>query len=259
MPEQKSIFITGVASGIGLATARVFAEKGWYVGGGDVSENRLAALESEIGSTGCRFSVMDVTDIKSVCLAVQDFSTATGGKMDVLFNCAGIIRMGVHHEIALEDQKRIVDVNFNGILNCIHASLGLLKRTPGSRIINMSSASAVYGTPELAVYSAIKFAVKGLTEALNIEFEPLGIHVCDVMAPYVKTPLIIDSAVKAGSVSRLGVRLEPRDVAVVVWKAVVRKRVHFRVGWFLNVLMLLSWAFPFGRRMMTKFIALSAK
>jgi NAD(P)-dependent dehydrogenase (short-subunit alcohol dehydrogenase family) len=259
MPARKSIFITGAASGIGLATARLFAEKGWYVGGGDVSVERLAALELKTGGIGCCFSVMDVTETESVRAALEKFSAATGGNMDILFNCAGILRMGLHHKIPLEEQKRTVDVNFNGILNCIHASLDLLKTTPESRIINMSSASAVYGTPELAVYSAVKFAVKGLTEALNIEFERLGIHVCDVMAPYVNTPMIADSDVKAASVSRLGVHLEARDVAEVVWKAAGRKKVHYRVGWFINVLMLLTWAFPFSRRVATKYLAMSAK
>lgn len=257
--RKKSIFITGVASGIGRATARLFSEKGWFVGGGDVAEDKLMSVALEIGSEGCCFSPMDVTDIKSVGLAMAAFSEASGGKMDILFNCAGILRMGRHHEIPIEDHQQVVAVNLSGILNCIHASFDLLGNTPGSRIINMSSASALYGTPELAVYSATKFAVRGLTEALNIEFEPRGIHVCDVMAPYVKTPMIINAAVKATSVSRLGVRLQPMDVASVVWKAAARKKVHWRVGYFLKLVMPLQWAFPFANRLMVRILSFSGK
>lgn len=259
MAREKSIFITGAASGIGRATARLFAGKGWFVGGGDVDDAGLNSLTAEIGSAGCSFHVMDVTDETSVRRAVDAFASQSGGGIDVLFNCAGILAMGPHHEIPLADQKRILDVNVNGMLNAIHAAFDRLRAAPGSRIINMSSASAVYGTPELAVYSAAKFAIRGLTEALNIEFGRMGIHVCDVMAFYVKTPMILDAPVKAGSVARMGVRLEPRDVAAVVWKAAGGRRLHYRVGWLLTLTVFFNWAFPLFRRRMTAFLALSKK
>jgi len=259
MSEMKSAFITGAASGIGRATACLFAEKGWFVGLFDANEQLLRSLEAEIGTERCCSRLMDVTDPADVRRAVAFFSEMAGGRMDVLFNCAGILNMGHHHRIPLEAHQRIVDVNFSGILNCIHASMDLLRTRPGSRIINMSSASAVYGTPELAVYSATKCAVRGLTEALNIEFEPLGIIVCDVMAPYVRTPMITDSAVKASSVDRLGIRLQPEDVARVVWKAAHGKKVHWRVGLLLTGVMLLSWAAPFGKRSVMKLLAFSGK
>ncbi len=259
MTPRKSIFITGAASGIGRATAELFVQRGWYVGLFDINEQHLASLASTLGSSNCCYQRMDVTNLESVQSAVAAFEKAGGGKMDALFNCAGILSMGHHHRISIEVHKKIVDVNVNGILNCIHASLELLRKTAGSHIINMSSASSIYGTPELAVYSATKFAVRGLTEALNIEFEPLGITVSDVLAPYVRTPMIMDAHVKASSVGRLGVRLDPVDVARVVWKAVHGKRVHWRVGLLLDVIVFFSWAFPFARRTSARLMAFSAK
>ncbi len=119
----------------------------------------------------------------------------------------------------------------------------------------MSSGSSLYGTPELAVYSATKFAVSGLTEALNIEFEQFDIYVSDVLAPYVQTPMITDSKVQASSVGRLGVRILPEQVAAVVWKASHSRRIHWKVGWLLSLLAFLSWAFPFGNRTLTKLLA----
>ena len=102
----------------------------------------------------------------------------------------------------------------------------------------MSSASAVYGAPELAVYSSSKFAVRGLTEALNIEFEKYGIWVCDIMAPYVSTPMITNAENKATSVEKLGVGVTPEQVAETVLKATKKKKVHWLISTKLKFLVL---------------------
>ncbi|MBI9085283.1 MAG: SDR family oxidoreductase [Desulfobacterales bacterium] len=255
MMEKQSIFITGAASGIGRATALYFAEKGWFVGLFDIDETGLSELSRRIGEDRSCCRPMDVTRQESVKEAVRHFSQHTGQKMDVLFNCAGILRMGPHHRIDIDDQKQIVAVNLTGILHCIHECLSILKKTPGSAIVNMSSASAVYGSPELAVYSATKFAVRGLTEALNIEFEALGIRVSHVMAPYVQTPMILDAKVQAISVGRLGVHITPEQVAKVVWRAAHGNRVQWRVGALIQLLVFGMWSFPFARRFLVKTLA----
>jgi len=225
MSRRKTIFITGAASGIGRSTAVLFAKKGWFVGAYDVDEERLASLSEEIGEDNSCYRKMDVSDLGRVREAVEHFSGFTSGEMDVLFNCAGILRMGPHAKLPIEEQYLIVDVNLKGILNCINASFELLKRTEGARIINMSSASSLYGTAELAVYSATKAAVSSLTESLNLEFERYDIHVNDVRAPYVDTPLLRRN-VNAGSIERMGVKLKPEDVSEVVWRASKNKKLH---------------------------------
>ncbi len=248
---KKSIFITGAASGIGKETALFFAEKGWFVGLYDVNENALESLAKSIGIQNCSFKRMDVANAASVNDAIDHFSKSTDGKMDLLFNCAGILHMGYFDEIDPELQKKTVEVNFLGVIQCIYSSLPLLKQTTQSRIINMNSASSVYGIPELATYSATKFALKGLTEALNIEFKRFGIHVCDIMVPYVNTPLL-DRERKATSIDRLGIRIEPSQVARFVWKASRRKKTHWSFG--LKSLLLLSWLFPFAKKPVVRMI-----
>lgn len=255
---NKSIFITGAGSGIGRETALLFAERGWFVGLFDIDEPALATLAETIGADRCIWRVMDVTRLESVLAGARQFSGRTGGRLDVLFNNAGVLYMGHYHTIASALKKRTVEVNLNGILNGIDACFDLLSATPDARIVSMSSASALYGTPELAVYSATKAAVGALTDALNIEFEPLGIHVCDIMAPYVRTPMITGAARAATSVTRLGVHITPRRVAEVVWQAAHGRRHHWQVGLMMRLLRFSTRAFPFVQRPLVKLLAFSS-
>ena len=87
---RKSIFITGAASGMGRETARLFREKGWFIGGYDVNADGLRALEKELGADNCVVRKLDVTDKADYEKALAEFGAATGGKMDILYNNAGI-------------------------------------------------------------------------------------------------------------------------------------------------------------------------
>jgi short-subunit dehydrogenase len=94
----------------------------------------------------------------------------------------------------------------------------------------MASTSAEYGSPQHAVYSATKFFVRGLTEALNIEYRAHDIQVAAIYVAYVQTGMVFDAAVKPASIERLGVKITPQRVAQAVWRAVHGRRVHWRVG-----------------------------
>ena len=129
---RKSIFITGAASGMGLETARLFHGKGWFIGGYDVNADGLKKLEAELGADNCVVQTLDVTDKKAYEAAIAAFGKATDGKMDVLFNNAGIGRGGFFDEMPFEDVLAVVNVNFVGVLNGIYSAIGLLKATSGS-------------------------------------------------------------------------------------------------------------------------------
>src|SRR5258708_20338671 len=172
---RKSIFITGAASGMGRETARLFREKGWFIGGYDVNADGLRALEKELGADNCVVRHLDVTDKADYEKALAEFGTATGGKMDILYNNAGIGVGGFFDEQPFEDILRVVHVNFIGVLNGIHSAIGLLKATPGSLCFTTSSSSATYGMPGIAVYPPTKHAGKGLTEAPSIGAPPHGV------------------------------------------------------------------------------------
>ena len=223
--NHKTIFITGAASGIGKATAKLFAANGWYVGLYDVNKKGLLSLRKEIGDGRCCIKVADVTDVKSMIAAMKHFESNTGGRLNVLFACAGVLSMGYHDEIFINNQHFMVDVNLKGILNTIHAGFDLLKRTPDSKIIMMSSAASLAGVAHLAVYSATKAAVSSLAESLNMEFERHGIHVCDVRIPYANTPML-QQEVLAASVTKLGISMDPEDVAKIVLRTTEKNKIH---------------------------------
>jgi NAD(P)-dependent dehydrogenase (short-subunit alcohol dehydrogenase family) len=226
---RKSIFITGAASGMGLETARLFRSKGWFIGGYDVNADGLKKLEAELGAENCIVQTLDVTDRKAFEAAFAAFGKATDGKMDVLFNNAGIGRGGFFDEMPFEDVLAVVNVNFIGVLNGIHAGIGLLKATPGSLCFTTSSSSATYGMPGIAVYSATKHAVKGLSEALSIEFRRHGVRVADVLPGLIDTPILPPEAVKNAPKEGMFRAIPPIEVAKVVWEAYGSDKLHWYV------------------------------
>lgn len=226
----KSILITGAGSGIGRETARLFANRGWLVGAVDVATDAIAALAAEFPAGAIVPIVADVRTADGARAMVDALLAHTGGTLDVLFNCAGILRMGPFETIPPEDQRLTVDVNVTGVLAGLDAAFPALKRTPGAHVVSMSSTSAEYGTPDLAVYSASKFFVRGLTEALNIEWARHDINVSALLVAYVRTPMVLDASVKAKSVTTLGVKVTPQRVAESVWKAAHSNGSLHRVG-----------------------------
>jgi NAD(P)-dependent dehydrogenase (short-subunit alcohol dehydrogenase family) len=239
---RKSIFITGAASGIGRATAVLFAEKGWYVGAVDVNEEGLKSLAVELGADNCFTHVLDVTDRAAYEQVLEKFGLHTSGKLDLLFNNAGIGAFGLFDEVPFEDHLAVIQVNLMGVVNGIYAALPMLKATENSLCFTTSSSAATYGSPGLAIYAATKHAVKGLTEALSVEFSRFNVRAADVL------PLIIDTAIWHDSRRYSGgqevgmdqiknqfategmARLLPAsDVAEVVWNAYSSDKLHWYV------------------------------
>lgn len=242
--RRKSIFITGAASGIGRATAVLFAEKGWYVGAVDVNEERLKTLAEELGPDDCFSHYLDVTDRAAFDPVLEKFGKNTSGKMDILFNNAGIAAFGNFDEIPYEDAMAVIKVNLIGVVNGIYAALPMLKATENSLCFTTSSSAATYGSPGLAIYAATKHAVKGLTEALSVEFTRFKIRVADVL------PLLIDTAIwddspkyaegqavhreekwiqDAAATEGMARLLPPTDVAEAVWSAYSSDQLHWYV------------------------------
>ena len=241
----KTIFITGAASGIGKATSLLFGRKGWRVGCYDIDVDGARQVAEQIGDAA--HGRIDVTSEESWKTAVNDFAgapvTRPGAALDVLFNCAGILRMGRFEDVAPDQCRKQLEVNVMGVILGIQTCLPLLERARGT-IVNMSSASAIYGQPELAVYSATKFAVRALTEALDIELRPKGIRIADVMPGYVDTPMVSSQTHKPKSLQKMGVKLTPEKIADIVWTAVHGRGLHYIPQMDLQLLSRLGGLLP---------------
>lgn len=195
---RKSIFITGAGSGMGRATAKLFAGKGWFVGATDINLEGLQTLEQEIGSENCFIRKQDVTDKKDFDAALAEFGEHTGGSLDLMYNNAGIGESGWFEDVPYSAAMKVVEINFIGVLNGVYASLPYLKKAPNSLLFTTSSSSATYGMPRIAVYSATKHAVKGLTEALSVEFARHNVRVADVLPGLIDTAILVNTPNRSG-------------------------------------------------------------
>ena len=121
----------------------------------------------------------------------------------------------------------------------------------------MSSASALYGSPDISVYSATKHAISALTEALDVELEKSGIQICDIRPPYVNTPLL-DTPEDVYSIEKMGINIEPEEIAKTIWKAVHKHKLHWDIG-PLGFLRFIFWIFPFLKRKIVKNLGIPPK
>jgi NAD(P)-dependent dehydrogenase (short-subunit alcohol dehydrogenase family) len=232
----KAIFISGGGSGIGRAVAQRFAAEGWMVGIGDINPAGMAETAAMLPAGRSFTHPLDVRDRNQWAQALAAFVQASGGRLDVLFNNAGVGLGGLYDTLPPEDADFVIDVNLRGVVNGIYAGLPHLRATPGACILNTGSASGFYGSPGLSIYSATKFAVRALTEALDVEFAGEGIRVRDIMPGFIDTPLL--SRVVPGSnetsrdrVQAAGLEFTPVEtVAEAAWQAVHGDRVHTPVG-----------------------------
>lgn len=238
MSERKAIFVTGGGSGIGRAIAKHFGDRGWFVGLGDIDAEGMRKTVELIGHGYTYSHTFDVRDRAAWDEALDAFATATGGRIDVLANNAGIPLGGSLSENTPEEIERCLDINLKGVFWGAQAVLPYLQKTaPGSALINTASAAGIYGTGGASVYSATKFGVRGMTESLDAEWSEFGIKVASICPSFIETPLI-DHTPNAGAnetirqrVAEAGLELtQPEEVAQAVWDAVHGNKLHWIVG-----------------------------
>jgi short-subunit dehydrogenase len=256
--DQQVIVITGASSGIGLATAQEAARCGAKVVLGARSTNALDDIVDRIGSTGGQaFSVpCDVADREQV-QRLADAAISRFGQIDTWVNNAGLAIYGRLDEVSDEDNRRLFDVNFWGVVYGSLAALPHLRASNGGALINIGSEVSDAAVPTLGMYAASKHAVKGFTDALRIEVErcdeaPVSITLIQPTA--VDTPFDEHARNYMDKEPNLPTpMIEPEQVADAILKAATKPTPNIKVGMMSKVNAFVAKNLPsLGERMAVK-------
>lgn len=187
--EDQVALITGAASGIGRATALRLAQEGAALLCADVQSEAVAQTAKSAVELGAEAEarVCDVSEPEAVTATV-DACVARFGKLDILCNVAGLLRMAHFHELQLEDWNRLIAINLTGTYLTCKSALPHLLESKGN-IVNTSSTSALAGLAYGAAYAASKGGVLALTRALAIEYGKQGVRANAVCPGSVLTPM----------------------------------------------------------------------
>ncbi len=189
--KNKVAIITGAASGIGKATAKLFAEYGAKIVVADIDEDGGNQTVTDIQDAGYKaiFVQTDVT-IKDHTEQMVEKTVETYGKLDILFNNAGIAMRLPVAELSEEDWHRCLDVNLTGVFLCAKAAIPAMQKNGGGSIINMSSIYGIVGADVRAAYVASKGAVTNLTRGMALDYAQDNIRVNCICPGFVETPLV---------------------------------------------------------------------
>ncbi|MDQ6421582.1 glucose 1-dehydrogenase [Paenibacillus sp. LHD-117] len=189
--ENKVILITGSGSGIGKSTALLFGREGATVIVNDLNEANGTETMMEIQAAGGQadFIQADVTNPESV-MRMVDHIIEKYGRIDVLFNNAGISGVGALHEIEPEAWDRVIQVNIRGVYLPSKYVLPHMMNRKSGNIINMSSCIAEIGLARRASYSATKGAVLALTKSMQVDYAPYHIRVNALLPGTILTPFV---------------------------------------------------------------------
>ena len=190
--EGKVAIITGAGSGIGRATAEIFAREGAAVAVLDINGAAAKEVSEAIQATGRKAMSMptDVTDDTEVRAAV-DAVVAQLGPVSILYNNAGIGSTGAVDVAEEDDWDRCFDINVKSTFLCSRAVVPSMLEAGKGSIINQASVAAIVGVANFAAYCAAKAAVVGLTRSMSIDLAPRGIRVNAIAPGTVYTPLMV--------------------------------------------------------------------
>jgi NADP-dependent 3-hydroxy acid dehydrogenase YdfG len=194
--RDKVSIVTGAASGIGLALSRQLARRGALVTLLDIEAAPLEQAAEALASAGVqvRTAVVDVTDREAVKQAVES-TVSEFGRLDFLFNNAGIGVGGEARDFAYADWKQVIDVNLFGVINGVAAAYPLMVRQGHGHIVNVASVAGLIPFAGEISYVTSKYAVVGLSHTLRSEAADLGVKVSVVCPGKIETPIYDTSRV----------------------------------------------------------------
>jgi NAD(P)-dependent dehydrogenase (short-subunit alcohol dehydrogenase family) len=237
--EGKVAVVTGAGSGIGRATTLALSRAGARVVAADIDET--AAKETASAASG-REAVsayqVDVTSVEGMG-GLVDATLSRHGTVDIVVNNAGIgMAPTAAEDISLETYRRIMDVNFWGVVHGSLLFLPHLKSRPEANLVNMASNAGLMAQPRFAPYSASKFAARGFSDALRMELRRTGVRVTVVYPGGTRTPIMANSPVIDDEALRRRLQQQfdatfgrsPETVGDAIVKAIRKDRPRALVG-----------------------------
>jgi len=181
-------FITGAASGLGLAFCRHLALDEWTLGVADIDEDGLSEVAGELDTLGATTHTfqLDVSDGAAFQETADAFVEQAGG-VDLVVNNAGLGAGGKFEDTTLEDWNRVISVNLMGVVHGSKAFVPHLEASGGGHLMNIASIAAVAAAPRMSVYNVTKAGVRAFSETLYGELKDRGIHVSVVMPSFFQT------------------------------------------------------------------------
>ncbi len=214
--QDKVCVVTGAASGIGLQLCKDLSAAGAVVFMADVDADKLARAREELGHDKAHAVVVDVTKEERV-RALIELAAGHNGRLDILFNNAGIGATRPWEEIDLDFWRRVMDINLWGVIYGLHYAVPLMRAQGGGQIVNTSSLGGLLNLPYQAVYCSSKAAVASMGECLRFELADENIRVTTVYPGNVATAIFAE----AGALPDDAVPV--REAARIILEAVARK------------------------------------
>jgi len=210
--ENKVALVTGAGSGMGLATAKAFAEAGAAVVLADIDEHAVRSAAEELVSAGHKAIAVrcNVADEAEVAAMIEEQTVSTFGRLDTAYNNAGVQSPAVETADASgEEFDRVNAINLRGVWNCMKYELRQMREQGSGAIVNCSSIGGLIGLPGRAIYHASKHGVIGLTRSAALEYASRGIRINAVCPGAIETPMVADMMAKESITMEDMVRDQP--------------------------------------------------